>query len=129
MHPQVYTLWKYLLNTCLWLNNPQNIPIMNMNLPFHFFFCLQEGRAGYTPLHIAVSYNHVQMVEFLLKECRQINVEALTWGRLTAYQLAASLGQRAEIMNLLEQFGCNRLSPPPSDYSDDSEDSDDSYEL
>lgn len=81
---------------------------------------LQEGRAGYTPLHIAVTHNNLEMVEFLVKECNKINLDTLTYGQLTAYQLAMSLGHR-DIVHLLGEVGCQRTSPPPSDTESDSD--------
>lgn len=66
------------------------------------------------------------MVDCLLKECNRIDVETLTYGRLTAYQLACDLN-RTQIIKMLEKSGCELLSPPTSDYEDsDGDDSDDS---
>lgn len=87
------------------------------------FFLLQESRSGYTPLHIAVELNHVLLTKFLLKECKKIDIEAVTYRQLTAYQMATDYEHR-EIMTLLESFDCERLPPPESD----SYDSDDSLE-
>lgn len=63
------------------------------------------------------------MVDCLLNECNRIDVETLTYGRLTAYQLACSL-ERTQIMKMLEKSGCDLLSPPTSDYEDSEDDSD-----
>lgn len=73
------------------------------------------------------------MVDCLLKEKNRIDVETLTYGRLTAYQLACDL-DRTQIMKMLEKSGCELLSPPSSDYEDsdegsDCDDSDDSNRI
>lgn len=63
------------------------------------------------------------MVDCLLNERNRIKVETLTYGRLTAYQLACDL-DRKQIMKMLEKSGCEVLSPPNSDYEESDEDSD-----
>lgn len=86
-----------------------------------FVSILQEGRAGYTALHLAVFRNDAALVKFLLTECTKINKEALSYGQLTAYQLAKRMHHN-DLACLMENSGCNRLSPPVSDMSSDESD-------
>lgn len=55
-----------------------------------------------------------------------MNTETLNYRQVTAYQLACEL-EEVEMIETLEQLGCEVISPPESDYedSDDSADSDD----
>lgn len=89
-----------------------------------FFFssteCLQEGRAGYTPFHIAVENNNVKLAQFLLESSKQLNTETLCYRQVTAYQQAAELGL-VDMLNTLERFGCEVISPPESDMDDSDE--------
>lgn len=61
------------------------------------------------------------MVQYLL-QCKHINVDAMTNGRLTAYQLARILGYD-HMTAILRDARCHDLSPPSSDL-DTSDDSD-----
>lgn len=81
---------------------------------------LQEGKAGRTPLHMAVERNDGQLMGFLLNECQNINIEVMTYGGLTPYQVAAILG-RDSMLLMLEEHGADPLMTPESDYdsSDD----------
>lgn len=85
---------------------------------------MQEGRAGYTPLHIAVENNNEELVKFLLENTK-IDKETLSYGQLTAYQLIDQF-RSSGIQQLLRDYGCEPLSAPESDYSDSDSDSDDS---
>lgn len=93
-----------------------------------FLIFLQEGRAGYTPLHIAVEYNNVELAKFLLESSKQMNTETLCYRKVTAYQQAAEAGH-IEMLHTLELFGCEVISPPESDIddSDESIDGDSEY--
>lgn len=56
---------------------------------FLFFFYFQEGKAGRTPLHLAIEEGRPMVANFLLEECvDKLRLETLTYGGLTAYQLA-----------------------------------------
>lgn len=74
---------------------------------------------------MAVENENVELVEFLLKECKNLNTETLCYRQITAYQLACELDD-FKIMKKLKDFGCDVISPPDSDYedSDDSADAD-----
>lgn len=86
--------------------------------------CQQEGRAGYTPLHIAVENQNLELAKFLLEHRKNVNTEALNYRQITAYQLACEL-EHIEMLKLLKNYGCIVISPPESDYdSDESDDSD-----
>lgn len=79
---------------------------------------LQEGRAGYTPLHIAVENDNLELAQFLLENNKQINAETLNYRRVTAYQIAREL-KHYEMIDSLEEHGCVVISPPESDYDSD----------
>lgn len=77
-------------------------------------------------MHIAVENKNEELVKFLLENGKNLDVETLAYRPVTAYQLASELKYKS-IEGLLEDHGCERLSPPDSDYED--EDSDDSAEF
>uniref|UniRef100_A0A1B0EZV1 Uncharacterized protein n=1 Tax=Phlebotomus papatasi TaxID=29031 RepID=A0A1B0EZV1_PHLPP len=83
-----------------------------------------EGKSGETPLHIAVSQEDEQLVNFLVTECPKINLEKCTFGGMTAYQFAA-INRNQILMRYLAHGGAEPLTPPESDYDTES-DSDDS---
>lgn len=60
-------------------------------------------------------------MNYLLSDGKHLNIETLTYGQRSAYQLAGEL-QFTHIMNCLEKHGCILLPPPfESDYEDDSD--------
>lgn len=64
------------------------------------------------------------MVKFLLKNgAGNLNVETLTYGQITAYQLANEY-DLVKIMKHLAEFGCEQLLYPESDYEDSTDGSD-----
>lgn len=86
-------------------------------------FNLQEGRAGYTPLHIAVENQNLELATFLLEQCKNVNTETLNYRQITAYQLAYELEQH-DMIETLKRHGCEVISPPESDYEDSDESAD-----
>ncbi|KAJ6647792.1 NF-kappa-B inhibitor cactus [Pseudolycoriella hygida] len=74
----------------------------------------KEGRSGYNVLHFACEKSYNQLALFLLSECTQLNIEACTYGQLTAYQIAAEQ-ENHTLMAHLESYGAVLLSPPESD--------------
>lgn len=87
---------------------------------------LQQGTDGFTPLHIAIENNSLTIVEFLLNECKTIDVETKTYGLKTAYQLACR-SENNQLADLLEKRGCVLYSPQSSD-DDENEDDDDEFD-
>lgn len=88
---------------------------------------LQEARSGYTALHYACEMGHESLTRYIVSECKQLDIETCSYGRLTAYQLAAYTQNRV-LMNILQQHGAELISPPVSDddsYSEDDDDEDD----
>lgn len=88
---------------------------------------LQEGKAGRTPLHIAIEKANMSLINFLLNKCENINVETSTYAQLTAYQIAHILN-KAPVLALLEKHGAKILLPPESDNeSSDTDSESESY--
>lgn len=87
----------------------------------------QEGRSGYTALHYACENGNEALTRYISSECKQLDIETCSYGLLTAYQLAA-YQQNVVLMNVLQQYGAELLSPPDSDdsFSEDDDEVDDS---
>lgn len=85
-----------------------------------FFGSQQERLAGFTVLHLAARDGHTEMAEHLLKCSKELDIEAVTYGQLTAYQLAEDWNN-TDISKILEVFGCDPI-PPPYDSSDEEDD-------
>lgn len=62
----------------------------------------------------------MKLAQFLLENSKQLNTETLCYRQVTAYQQAAELGL-ADMLNTLEHFGCEVISPPESDMEDSDE--------
>lgn len=90
-----------------------------------YFVYFQEGRAGYTPLHIAIEQKNVKLASYLLESCTNLHIDTQNYRRVTAYQLACEL-ESSEMMEMLAKNGCAVISPPSSDYDDSNESDDDS---
>ncbi|KAI9582331.1 NF-kappa-B inhibitor cactus-like [Glossina fuscipes] len=82
----------------------------------------REKKCGRTPLHIAIERGNEILTEFLLNECnKKIDLEAITFGGLTAYQVAGKL-EKLDLQNMLEKCGAEILQVPQSEqYNSDSE--------
>lgn len=79
----------------------------------------REGRAGYTALHIATETQNRDVFEFLIKECsEQLDLEMETFGRRTAYQVAA-LNADEPAMRALRRSGAEALDPSDDELDDD----------
>lgn len=74
----------------------------------------QEGKAGYTPLHLAIELADEKLAIFLLEKCPKLRLEQVTYAGLTAYQLAAMLHNQNLVKGLISR-GAEQLSPPESD--------------
>uniref|UniRef100_T1H556 Uncharacterized protein n=1 Tax=Megaselia scalaris TaxID=36166 RepID=T1H556_MEGSC len=84
----------------------------------------KEGKSGRTPLHIAIEAANDLVLSFLLEECKNtLNIEAITYGGLTAYQFASVL-KNAAFQNNLKLRGAEPLTPPDTDDDSDIEDVD-----
>lgn len=83
---------------------------------------MQEGKGGYTPLHISIEKGNEELFNFLLDDCKP-NLEATTFGRLTAYQLTCIL-KRSQMQSSLEKYGAEPLSPPDSECESSDDESD-----
>ncbi|XP_055640974.1 NF-kappa-B inhibitor cactus-like isoform X2 [Toxorhynchites rutilus septentrionalis] len=84
----------------------------------------REGKAGYTPLHIAIEMFDEKLAVFLLEKCPKLRLEQTTYAGLTAYQLAAMLHNQNMLKGLISR-GAEQLSPPESDSEEyDSEEDD-----
>lgn len=83
----------------------------------------REGKAGRSPLHIAIECCNEVLANFLLEECSTLNIETPTYAGLTAFQVACILGNPT-MKNHLEKSGAQTLNPPDSDYDSSDIDSD-----
>lgn len=74
---------------------------------------------------MAVENENIELAEFIIKECKNLDTETLCYRQITAYQLACEL-DNFEMLRTLERLGCRVISVPDSDYedSDDSADAD-----
>jgi len=82
----------------------------------------REGKSGYTALHMAVATNNESVVNFLLSECSNLDVHAVTYGGRTALQLSPHVAEA--FLNMLLTKG---VSPYCSDIDED-DDSDEEIE-
>ncbi|XP_037073575.1 NF-kappa-B inhibitor alpha-like [Pollicipes pollicipes] len=80
-----------------------------------------EGKSGRTPLLLAAEVGNIEMLRFLAEAC-SADVNAVTYGGLSAYQLAL-LNARLDVAELLLLLGAGRRELPESDM-DVSSDSD-----
>lgn len=80
-----------------------------------------EGKSGRTPLLLAIEVGNIEMLRFLAEACRA-DVDALTYGGLSGYQVAL-LNARLDVAELLVQLGAGRQDLTDSDM-DTSSDSD-----
>lgn len=79
----------------------------------------QEGKAGRTPLHIAIEKCDMDLVTFLTV-CDKMDMETPTYGGLTAYQIACIL-QKTQMLTMLKEHGAEAITPPDSDCDDSSD--------
>jgi ankyrin only family protein len=116
--------WNYDGEMCVHLASKYNhLDVLRLLVKFGANVNAREGKSGWTPLHFAVENNNQIMANYIL-ECPQINVEAETYGGLTAYQLAVLMENDNLLQDLLKG-GAEPLSPPPDSESDDDNDDDD----
>ena len=62
----------------------------------------------------------MELAKCLLESSKQLNTETLSYRQVTAYQQAAELGH-LEMLQTLERYGCEVISPPESDIDDSDE--------
>lgn len=83
----------------------------------------REGKSGYTPLHIAIQRGDEKLTNFLLKECKKLDVEVETYGGRSALELGYPVQQWIE--HALRQRGI----PSPYISEDEYDDSDDDEDM
>uniref|UniRef100_A0A1A9W9G2 Uncharacterized protein n=1 Tax=Glossina brevipalpis TaxID=37001 RepID=A0A1A9W9G2_9MUSC len=83
----------------------------------------REYKFGRTPLHIAIASGNEVLVNFLLNECKKINLEMTTYSGLTPYQLASRCN-RLELQNKLIKHGAEILSASESEDNNSETDTD-----
>lgn len=67
-----------------------------------------DGVAGRTALHLSIEYNSRNVFEFLATRCR-LDLEARTWGDLTAYQMALQCN-RQDMAKILLRSGAKKIA-------------------
>lgn len=80
-----------------------------------------DGKSGRTVLHYAAESGNMELLNFLL-HCKFLNLNALTYGGVTAVKLAAGRGHNG-VIELLRGCGADMSQTQQEDF--DSEDSDD----
>lgn len=60
---------------------------------------MQEGKAGYTPLHLSIAKKDKRLFHFIVSECPNLNLETQSYSRLTAYQYASDPAVRQVLIN------------------------------
>lgn len=125
--PQDLEQWNYNGKRCVHIAaETSNIELLRYLVSAGADINSREGKAGLTPLHIAIEHGTESVVNFLLDECPKLRLEAVTYAGLTAYQLAV-IQHNQTLQNGLKRRGAEPLSPPESD-EETSEDSDDSMD-
>uniref|UniRef100_A0A1A9VRN9 Uncharacterized protein n=1 Tax=Glossina austeni TaxID=7395 RepID=A0A1A9VRN9_GLOAU len=84
----------------------------------------REKKCGRTPLHIAIERGNEMLAEFLLSECKKkMNLEAVAFDGLTAYQAATKL-EKLDLQKKLEKCGAKILPVPQSEHYNSESDAD-----
>lgn len=116
--PQDLEQWNFNGKRCVHLAaETSNIEILQYLLRVGADVNSREGKAGFTPLHMAVESDNRKVVSFLLHNCPKLRLEQVTYAGLTAYQLAA-IQDNQSLKEELSSRGADPLSPPESDYED-----------
>lgn len=79
----------------------------------------REGTEGYTVLHYAIKQGDERLADFLLHQCPQLNVTAVTYGGNSALQLGFPVPD--EVGDVLRSRGLS--SPFSTDEEEEEEDS------
>uniref|UniRef100_A0A1Q3EXG1 Putative developmental protein cactus n=1 Tax=Culex tarsalis TaxID=7177 RepID=A0A1Q3EXG1_CULTA len=124
--PQDLEQWNYNGKRCVHIAaETSNIELLRYLVGAGADVNSREGKAGLTPLHIAIENGNEPLVNFLLDECPKLRIEAVTYAGLTAYQLAC-IQHNQTLQNGLKRRGAEPLSPPESD--EETDESDDSMD-
>lgn len=124
--PQDLEQWNYNGKRCVHIAaETSNIELLRYLVGAGADVNSREGKAGLTPLHIAIENGNEPLVNFLLDECPKLRLEAVTYAGLTAYQLAV-IQHNQTLQNGLKRRGAEPLSPPESD--EETDESDDSMD-
>lgn len=120
--PQDLEQWNYNGKRCVHIAaESSNIELLRYLVSAGADVNSREGKAGLTPLHIAIENGNEPLVNFLLDECPKLRLEAVTYAGLTAYQLAV-IQHNQTLQNGLKRRGAEPLSPPESDEETDESD-------
>lgn len=121
--PQDLEQWNYNGKRCVHIAaETSNVEMLRYLISAGADINSREGKAGLTPLHIAIETGNEPLVNFLLEECPKLRLEQVTYAGLTPYQLAA-LQHNQKLQNRLRSRGAEPLTPPESDYEEDDESS------
>lgn len=109
--------WNYIGQTCVHVAAEYGqIDILRNLIWFGADINSREGCNGYSALHIAILKRNEKLLNFLLKECNQLDTDILTYGGLNALEICISIPTK--IGEMLINRGCQ----PPRDFSEDESD-------
>lgn len=122
--PQDLEQWNYNGKRCVHIAAERgDVDILRLLVAKGADINSREGTAGQTALHIAIEYEHRNVIDFLLDECPKLRLETTTYAGLTAYQQAA-LQCDQSLLQRLKSRGAEPLTPPQSDYEEEDSEED-----
>lgn len=82
----------------------------------------REGKTGYTVLHMAIKKGDERLINFLLMDCKKLDVEVETYGGRSALELGCPVEQWIE--RALRERGIPSPYISEDEYDDDDSDED-----
>ena len=84
------------------------------------FCCKQEGKSGHSLLHLAVKQADTELFTYLLQE-RSVDVNLVTYSRLTALDIADMLSRHIMVQQLMAVDGQHSADYVPDSGSESDE--------